>query len=179
MIETARLTLRPWVEGDREPFARIVADPQVTDWLGGPGRMQDPAYFDAMMAFWRERGHGQLALVRREGAAVIGRVGLRRQPPEWRHPMVGEVEVGWMLARDAWGFGYATEAAAAMLAWGFKAMDLPEVYSWTATANLRSQAVMRRLGMTRRPDRDFEHPDLAEGDPLRRHVVYGIVRPAT
>jgi RimJ/RimL family protein N-acetyltransferase len=171
VIETARLLLRPFVEADREAHARIVADPEVADWLGG-ARVQDPAYFDAMLSFWAEHGYGKLALVRREDGQLVGSVGLRRVPMEWEHPMSGEVEVGWMLAREAWGRGYATEAAAAVLPWGFERLRVSEIHSWTASTNLRSQAVMRRLGLVRRPELDYDQPGVAEDDPQRRMVVY-------
>ena len=91
-------------------------------------------------------------------------------------PLDGAVEVGWRLAREHWGQGYATEAARAWLAHGFGAMDVPEIVAFTAPANARSQAVMRRLGMRHDPARDFEHPALPEGHPLRPHLVYAIGR---
>ncbi|HXQ12567.1 MAG TPA: GNAT family N-acetyltransferase [Caulobacteraceae bacterium] len=177
MIETERLTLRRWVDADREPFVAIVTDPAVGEWLGGA---RTPAQaitdFNRMRAFWEEHGSGQLAIERKADAALVGRVGCRRQPPEWKHPMVGKVEIGWMLAPDAWGFGYATEAAAATLPLGFAAHDVAEIYSWTARINHRSEAVMRRIGMSRAPEYDFDHPDLPLGDPLRAHVGYVIGR---
>jgi RimJ/RimL family protein N-acetyltransferase len=177
VIETERLILRPWGEADREPFVAIVTDPAVGDWLGG-ARTPEQAQtdFDRMLAFWRERGYGQLAVVRKADAAVVGRVGCRRQPVEWKHPMVGKVEIGWMLARGAWGQGYATEAAAGVLPWGFETLDVPVIYSWTARTNRRSESVMRRIGMARAREFDFDHPDLAADDPLRAHVVYAITR---
>jgi RimJ/RimL family protein N-acetyltransferase len=177
VIETDRLTLRRWADADREPFVAIVTDPAVGAWLGGARtREQALADFDRMRAFWDERGYGQLAVERKADAAVVGRVGCRRQPVEWKHPMVGKVEIGWLLARDAWGHGYASEAATAILPWGFAMLDVPEIYSWTARINHRSEAVMRRIGMSRAPKYDFEHPDLPLDDPLRAHVVYVIGR---
>ncbi|HEX3916944.1 MAG TPA: GNAT family N-acetyltransferase [Caulobacteraceae bacterium] len=175
MIQTERLLLRHWQEADRAAFAAIVADPEVAGPLGG-ARIQTPEYFEAMRDFWRLHGNGSLAIV--ANGALVGRVGLRRMPPEWEHPMQGEIEVGWMLARPAWGKGYATEAARAMLAWGFETLDIPEIWSWTSVGNLRSQAVMGRLGLARAPDRDFDTPGAAADDPLRRSLVYVIARPA-
>jgi RimJ/RimL family protein N-acetyltransferase len=178
MIETERLILRPWVEADRDPFIAMVTDREVGDWLGGARtRDQAMADFDRMLAFWEERGYGQLAVVRKADGALVGRVGCRRQPVEWEHPMVGRVEIGWLLARDAWGFGYATEAAAAIIPWGFSLFEDDEIYAWTARTNSRSEAVMRRIGMVRMAEFDFEHPQLAAGDPLRSHVVYLARRP--
>ncbi len=173
MIETERLVLRPWRDADREAFVAMIGHPEVGAWLGGArNRAQAEADFDRMRAFWTEHGYGQLAAVCKTDQALVGRVGVRRQPPEWKHPMMGEVEVGWMLAHDAWGHGYATEAAAAILPWGFETLDTPTIYSWTSTSNHRSEAIMRRIGMARAPERDFVHPELAADDPLRPHVVY-------
>jgi RimJ/RimL family protein N-acetyltransferase len=177
VIETKRLILRPWRADDRDAFARIVADPEVAGWVGGD-RVQGPDYFDAMLAFRDGHGNGSQAITRKPDSAVIGRVGLRRMPLEWNHPMGGEIEVGWLLARDAWGHGYASEAGAAVLAWGFETLSVREIFSWTAEANRRSQAVMQRIGMVRDPSRDFDQPDVPEDDPLRRHVVYVAPGPA-
>jgi RimJ/RimL family protein N-acetyltransferase len=174
VIRTERLLLRPWTEADRARFAAIVADPEVAGPLGG-ARIQAPDYFDAMRAFWAEHGYGQIAIA--ADGVLVGRIGLRRVPAEWNHPMSGLFEVGWMLARPAWGRGYATEAAQAMLAWGFQVLDLPRVWSWTDAANLRSQAVMRRLGLTRAPEHDFAQPGAAPGDPPSRSLVYLLDRP--
>lgn len=178
MIETERLRLRPWQEPDREAFIAMISDPEVGDWLGGArSREQASEDFDRMRAFWAERGQGHLAIVRLSDGAVIGRVTCRLQPPEWEHPQAGVFELGWMLARSAWGNGYATEAAQAILRWGFERLRAPEIYAWTAATNLRSQAVMQRLGMARSPEHDFEHPNLAADHPLRPHVVY-VARPS-
>jgi len=85
-------------------------------------------------------------------------------------PFTG-VELGWRLARSAWGHGYATEAALAAAGYGFGVMGLPEIVAVTTAGNLRSQAVMQRIGMTSDPAEDFDDPDVDEG-PLRRYVVY-------
>ena len=173
MIETERLVLRPWRGSDRDAFFAIVGDPAVGEWLGGARSADEAgAEFDRMTAFWAEHGQGWLAIEAKDEGRVVGRVCVRRVLMEWNHPRSGDVEVGWALARAAWGRGYATEAAAAMLAWGFRTLAVPEIFAWTAVGNLRSQAVMQRLGMTRRPDLDFDHPDLAEDHPLQRHVVF-------
>jgi RimJ/RimL family protein N-acetyltransferase len=90
--------------------------------------------------------------------------------------MPGVVEIGWRFHPDAWGQGYATEAAKAALAYGFETLKLPEIIAFTARTNLASQSVMRRIGMRHDPVRDFDHPGLAEDDPLRQHVVF-VARP--
>ncbi len=87
------------------------------------------------------------------------------------------VEVGWRLDPAAWGFGYATEAARAALAFGFSDLGLGEIVSFTTATNVRSRAVMERVGMTRDPTDDFDHPSLAVDSPLGRHVLYRLRRP--
>jgi RimJ/RimL family protein N-acetyltransferase len=88
------------------------------------------------------------------------------------------VEVGWRLAADCWGAGYATEGAQAAIAFGFDALILSEIVSFTVPGNLRSRRVMERLGMSRSPTDDFDHPSLPLGHPLRRHVLYRLQAPA-
>jgi RimJ/RimL family protein N-acetyltransferase len=106
------------------------------------------------------------------GPAFAGLVGLHRVNPAL--PCAPAVEVGWRLHPDHWGLGYASEAAAASLAYGFDEAGLGEIVAFTTTRNSRSQRVMRRIGMTRDPGGDFDHPGLPEGSPLRRHVLYRI-----
>jgi RimJ/RimL family protein N-acetyltransferase len=91
-------------------------------------------------------------------------------------PCSPAVEVGWRLARDAWGQGYATEAARAALSYGFDVLGLDAIVSFTATTNAPSIAVMQRLGMTRDPAEDFDHPAVPVGHPVRRHVLYRLAR---
>lgn len=173
MIETERLVLRPWAEPDRAPYIAMMDDPEVAYWLGAaPDAKAAHAAFDRMLTFIAEHGPSQFAIRRKVDEAFLGGVGLRRVPMEWRHPMSGHVEVGWRLARAAWGGGYATEAAAAAMTWGFDAQETEVIHSWTARSNARSEAVMRRLGMSRAAHLDFDHPDLAADHPLRPHVVY-------
>jgi RimJ/RimL family protein N-acetyltransferase len=107
-----------------------------------------------------------------DGAAFVGFVGL--QHVNFEAPFAPAVEIGWRLARSAWGHGYATEAALATLEFGFEALELREIVACTTPANLRSRAVMERLGMTRDPREDFDHPEVAAGHPLCRHVLYRL-----
>jgi len=116
-------------------------------------------------------GWGLWAVEVKGGAPFIGFVGLSK--PEWRD----DVEVGWRLAKTAWGHGYATEAARAALAFGFDQLGLAEIVSFTVPANLPSQRVMERLGMTRDPSADFEHPNVPVGSPLRLHWLWRLARP--
>jgi RimJ/RimL family protein N-acetyltransferase len=180
MIETDRLTLRPWRETDRPGWRSMMAEPEVAYWLGGA---MTPAQVDAAFEHWigdiEAQGFGMWAAERKADGALLGSIGVRRIPIAWGHPMSGEVEIGWRLVREAWGHGYASEGAAACLAFGFSRLDLGEIVSFTADTNTRSEAVMRRIGMTRDPSRDFDHPQLAIGHPLRRHIVYVARRPTS
>jgi RimJ/RimL family protein N-acetyltransferase len=176
VIETDRLILRPWRDVDLAPFAAINADPQVADWLGGPMTFEQS---DAYVARERERfeaqGFCRFALERREDGRLIGSVGLAPVHPSLAF---GGLEIGWRLARDAWGHGYASEAAEATTRDAFVRFGFEEIVSFTAEANLRSQAVMRRIGFERAPERDFDNPNLPAGHPLVRHIVYVRLRPA-
>jgi RimJ/RimL family protein N-acetyltransferase len=175
MIDTPRLILRAWRDADREPYAAMMADPEVGSWLGA---VLTTAEANAQIDRFTQssssggRGPGFLAIERRDDNAFLGAACLREVPAG--HPLSGEVEVGWRLARSSWGAGYATEAARALLAEGFGALRCSEIVAFTAVSNLRSRAVMERLGFARQPGRDFDHPALAEGHPLRRHVVYRL-----
>ncbi len=175
MIETDRLILRPAVEADRPAVAAMNADPKVGYWLGG---VRDAAASDLFLARCADHiarhGFGFWAVERKADGQVIGMTGLWHAPDNL--PEAGKVEVGWRFAADAWGQGYATEAARAALAYGFTVLNLAEIVAWTARPNLASQAVMRRIGMVPVPERDFDHPVLAADDPLRPHVVF-VARP--
>ncbi|MHB8531065.1 MAG: GNAT family N-acetyltransferase [Caulobacteraceae bacterium] len=176
MIETARLTLRPWREADRRGWLAMMADPEVATWLGGVLHApQAGEAFDRLKASVETSGLGMWAAERTADGELVGSIGVRRVPAERNHPMGGMVEVGWRLKRAAWGFGYASEGAAAALSWAFANLDISEIVAYTSRANARSRGVMRRIGMIRDPARDFDHPSLAEGHPLRRHIVYKMI----
>jgi RimJ/RimL family protein N-acetyltransferase len=166
VIRTERLVLRQWREEDREPFAALNADPVVMEHFPATmTREQSDAFVDFNIATIAERGWGLWA-VEADGA-FIGFVGLNE--PRFR----AGVEIGWRLSREAWGHGYATEAAQAVLAYARDELRLDEVISFTSTTNLRSQRVMERIGMTHDPRDDFDHPNVV--DPrLRRHVLYRL-----
>ncbi|WP_322787772.1 GNAT family N-acetyltransferase [Hamadaea tsunoensis] len=172
IIETERLVLRDWLPTDHEPWAAMNADPAVREFLGPPITREQA---DASIAYFQEaldrNGYGFWAVEVRGTGEFIGFTGL--DDVDDFMPFTG-VEIGWRLARSAWGRGYATEAARAVLAYGFETLRLPEIFAITTTTNVRSQAVMRRLGMTTDPAEDFDHPEIEEGDPLRRHVLYRI-----
>ena len=176
-IETERLLLRRWREADREPFAAINADAEVMYWHGrGPlTRQGSDASIDRYEEHFEKYGFGFWAIERKGDGAFLGVTGLRHVDEPDR-PDVPCVEIGWRLARPMWGRGYATEAARAALADGFERASLEEVLAWTAVANARSQAVMRKAGMVRDRARDFAMTSLPLGHPLRAHVLFRIRR---
>jgi ribosomal-protein-alanine N-acetyltransferase len=177
---TPRLLLRGFVDDDRSAFAAINADPVVMEHYPAPlTRNQSDAFVDRVLATWAEHGYGLWAVERRDTATLIGYAGLWPLPADLpvrtrRDPCA---EVGWRLAAAHWGKGFATEAAAQALHLA-RVRGLAEVVSFTAATNVRSQAVMRRLGMTCDPRDDFDHPAIPPGHVLRRHVLYRWMRPS-
>ncbi|MBO9547796.1 GNAT family N-acetyltransferase [Caulobacter sp.] len=171
MIATDRLVLRPAVDADRDAIAALNAHPQVGAWLGGVrDRTESDAFVDRVQAHEFQHGFGFWAVERKADRRLIGMTGVWWVPPEMEMP--DTVEIGWRFHPEAWGQGYATEAARAALAYGFEALKLPEIIAFTARTNLASQGVIRRIGMIHDPARDFDHPGLAEDHPLRAHVVF-------
>ncbi|WP_107473993.1 GNAT family N-acetyltransferase [Streptomyces sp. TP-A0874] len=170
-LRTDRLLLRSWRESDLAPWAAMNADPQVREFFPGVlSREQSMASAARFQADLDRRGWGWWALEVRATGEFVGFTGL--DPVDEEASFTG-VEAGWRLARSAWGHGYATEAAAAVLAFGFETLALPEILAFTTATNLRSRAVMRRLGMTHDPADDFDDPNVPDG-PLRRRVVYRL-----
>ncbi len=172
MIETERLVLRDWREDDLDDFHRLGSDPQVMATLGPVMSREQSA---ALIADLQERagrfGHTFWAVERKADGRVIGFTGLVRANVA---PVAGELEIGWRLAADCWGGGYATEAARASLAWAREHRPGERIIAMTAIHNHPSRKVMERLGMTYRPELDFDHPRVAPGDPLRAQVVYVV-----
>ncbi len=172
-LSTDRLRLRRWREADRAPFAALNADPLVMEFFPAPlSREESDRLIERIETGFARHGFGLWALELRESGEFIGFAGLA-VPPFEAH-FTPAVEVGWRLARRAWGSGYATEAGRAALAHGFERLGLEEIVSMTAIGNTRSRAVMERLGMTRDPADDFDFPALPPGDPLRPHVLYRV-----
>lgn len=170
-VGTERLLLRPFEASDRAPFAALNAHPLVVETLGStPTRAESDAMGERYGAELAREGWGFWAVEVVGGPPFVGMVGLHRVASTL--PCAPGVEAGWRLHPDHWGHGYATEAAAAALHYGFTAGGLSEIVAFTAVVNLRSQAVMARLGMRRDRGADFDHPAVAEDSPLRRHVLY-------
>jgi RimJ/RimL family protein N-acetyltransferase len=177
LLDTERLRLRSWTEADLEPFAALNADPAVMAYF--PARLDRRQSDETAKRFQRMlelQAFGFTAVETKADGRFIGYVGL--SPVEIPVPFIPAVEVAWRLAASSWGHGYASEAARAWLDHGFSAMGLEEIVAFTTRTNLRSIAVMERIGMTRDQAGDFDHPRLAPGDPLRPHVLYRIAKPA-
>lgn len=174
-LTTVRLRLRGWRDDDREPFAALNADPEVMEHFPTTlTRATSDMLIDMTTDGWAANGFGLWAVERAEDGRFLGFTGLSR--PSFEAPFTPAVEVGWRLARQAWGHGYATEAALASLDFGFETVGLEEIVSFTVPANVRSRAVMERIGMRSDPGDDFDHPKLPAGHPLRRHVLYRLSR---
>jgi RimJ/RimL family protein N-acetyltransferase len=181
-LMTERLILRPWRDEDLEPFARLNADPVVMEFLGGPrGRDESDALAARIRADMERRGWALWALEVKgpvEGGAAgvpfAGFVGL--SVPSFNAHFTPCVEIGWRLAKEHWGKGYACEAAAACLRFAFENLRLQQVVAFTVPLNKRSIRVMERIGMSRDAAGDFEHPKLPPGNPLRQHVLYRVNR---
>ena len=174
MIDTDRLSMRAWRDADIVPFQAICSDPRVMATLGPPLDLAaTEALVDRMRGIEAEHGHCFWALERKQDARLIGWCGLIRGNAG---PVANKAEIGWRLASDCWGLGYASEAARGAVAWGLANLPDDAIWAITSQGNDRSRAVMGRLGMRYHADLDFDHPKLAEGDPLRPHVAYSLSR---
>jgi RimJ/RimL family protein N-acetyltransferase len=150
-------------------------DPKVMEFMP---KLLDSEESDALVErierHFDERGFGLMAVEVKESGEFVGFVGL--SVPQFEAPFMPAVEIGWRLAAEYWGKGLATEAARETLRFGFEVVGLESVVSFTVPANVRSRRVMERIGMTHDPREDFDHPQLPVGHPLRRHVLYRVVR---
>ena len=172
-LRSARLLLRPWRASDLAAFAALNADPRVCEHLPGPlSRAESDALAARIAEHFGRHGFGLWAVEAPGVAPFVGFTGLA--VPSFEAPFTPCVEVGWRLAAEHWGRGYATEAAREAVRFGFDGLGLGDIVSFTVPANLRSRAVMERLGMARDPHDDFDHPRLPEGHRLRRHVLYRL-----
>lgn len=175
-IRTDRLLLRKWQDSDLAPWAAMNADPSVREHLGAlMTRDQSDASVELFQAELEHRGYGWWAVEEVATKTFLGFAGLDLVDEDV--PFEG-IEIGWRLARRAWGHGYATEAALATLTFGFQTVALSEILAITTVGNRRSQAVMLRIGMTRDPDGDFNDMSVPDG-PLRRNVFFRIARTTT
>lgn len=174
-IETERLLLRRWRDGDVAPFAELNADPEVMRHFPAPLTAADSlAMVDRIRGHFAEHGFGLWAVERRDEGDFIGFVGV--QHVSFQARFTPAVEIGWRLARHAWGRGYATEAARAAATHAFRSLGVDEIVSFTVPANEPSWRVMERIGMVRDLQGDFAHPRLPPDDPLSLHVLYRLRR---
>ena len=172
-FETTRLRLRQWQATDRVPFAALNADPTVMAFFPALlTRVESDALADRCQTLIVERGWGFWAVEAKATQAFIGFVGLHT--PSVALPFSPCIEVAWRLAYPHWGKGFASEAAREALRVGFEHLGFREIVSFTAVQNLRSRAVMARLGM--QASGDFEHPQVPESSGLRRHCLYRLDR---
>lgn len=174
-LRTERLVIRTWRQADRDPFAEMNADPQVMEFFPSVlTREESDALVDRFETEFDELRFCPWAVELQHTGTFIGFVGLNRVRNEM--PFAPATEIGWRLARAFWGYGYSTEAGRVVLRFGFEELSLEQVVSFTSTVNKRSRRVMERLGMSRDPAEDFEHPRIPEGSRLRPHVLYRLNR---
>ena len=172
VAETERLVLRHWTTGDRATFLRHLNSPAVMQWLGG---VQDEATyaaaFDRLDSYQRDFGHTLWIVERKADHEVLGFCGLKRVNSEGAlNP--GDMEVGWRLREDAWGQGFAKEAAIASLDLAFDRFGAPHVVAFTVAGNVGSWGLMERLGMVRREDLDYHDPRF--GPDLNPTITFSI-----
>ncbi len=176
MIQTPRLILRPYREDDRDAFAALNGHPEVGAWLASAlTRAEGDAMMDRISAQMADQGFGFWGAERKTDGRLVGMVGLMVMGEGL--PAPGAIELGWRIHPEAQGMGLATEGARAARDWAFANLDIDQVVAITAQTNVRSQAVMTKIGMTPDPARDFDHPKLAEDHPLRRHMFFSQSRP--
>lgn len=175
ILLTDRLILRHWRPSDREPFARLNADPQVMQFLP---RLLSAEESDAAAKriedHFRRHGFGLYAAELRESGVFIGFIGL--SIPAFKARFSPCIEIGWRLAAEHWGQGLATEGAHAVAEHAFQELSLEQIVSFTVPTNTRSRRVMEKIGMAHDPAEDFNHPQLPPGHRLRRHVLYRLSR---
>lgn len=173
MIETERLLLRQWREEDKEPFAKLNGDARVREFFPSILNKEESDHlFGLLSAHIEKYGWGMWAAELKSTGEFIGFIGI------WEIPFTAHftpaVEIGWRLAFEHWGKGYATEGALAALRYGFETLHLKEIVALTAVENRRSRNVMEKIGMKRNPADDFDHPNVPEGNKVRRQVLYRI-----
>jgi ribosomal-protein-alanine N-acetyltransferase len=175
ILETDRLILRRWRPSDREPFARLNADARVMEFMTAPlGREESDQLADRIEAHFEQHGFGPWAAEIRSTSVFAGFIGLFI--PRFEAHFTPCVEIGWRLAPEHWGQGFATEGARAVVRHAFEDVGLASLVSFTVPANVRSRRVMEKIGMTHDPQDDFDHPDLPVGHPFRWHVLYRLTR---
>lgn len=175
VVETERLILRTWHEKDKEPYFLINQDPKVIEFL--PGAMTEEeveCFIRNMNEKQKKHGYSLWAAELKLTGDFIGFVGLNYA--DFSADFTPAVEIGWRLGAQYWGKGYATEGAKAALDYGFNESNLAEIVSFTVPQNLKSIAVMERLGMVLDLNGGFFHPKLPSSHRLSEHVLYRLTR---
>lgn len=171
--ETERLRLRTWDEKDRLSFYEVMNTPIVMRWLGGEQTVEEwSAGYERLRGYQRDFGFTFWIVERKADDEILGFCGLKRANAPGADAIAGEIEIGWRLREDAWGQGYAKEAAIASLDLAFERFDAPRVVAVTAARNGPSQGLMIRLGMTRREDLDFVDQRFPPDNPVNPQVVF-------
>ena len=174
-LRTPRLRLRQWCPADRAPLAALNADPRVMEYFASTlSAEQSDASLARIQNHFERHGFGLWAVEISGETEFAGFIGLCLCPFEAH--FTPAVEIGWRLAAPYWNRGYATEGALAAMSFGFQELQLDQIVSLTAAGNIRSRRVMEKIGMTRDPEDDFDHPSLPVGHSLRRHVLYRTQR---
>jgi RimJ/RimL family protein N-acetyltransferase len=177
-IETPRLLLRPWRKGDADAWAEMWADPRVVEFMGAPReRVASREQAARLAAKLEANGYGWWVVEVKASGAFAGAIILQDVP--FAAHFTPALEVGWHFAFAHWKHGYATEGGSAALRFAFERLGRDEVVAITSHLNVRSQAVMERIGMTRDPDGDFDNPFVPTESPLLRHVLYRARAPLT
>jgi RimJ/RimL family protein N-acetyltransferase len=174
-LESARLLMREWRDDDLPAFAHMCADPRVMRYFPDTlSRLESAALIGLIRGHFAELGFGLWALERKDTGEFIGFTGL--SVVNFNASFTPAIEIGWRLAYEHWGLGFASEAAWTVLGCGFERLELDQIVSFTARSNEQSQKVMQAIGMTTDARDDFAHPLLEQGDPLQAHVLYRITR---
>jgi 3-dehydroquinate dehydratase/shikimate dehydrogenase len=174
-LKTERLILRPWKDKDLIPLTQLNLDPRVMEYFPRPFTpTESKEILDRFNSRIQNDGFSFAAAELQSTGEFIGFIGLNR--PAFSAPFMPCVEIGWRIAFEHWGKGYATEGALAALEYGFNDLGLKEIVSFTAKINERSRRVMEKIGMKQDVDGSFEHPNVEDGDPLKTHVLYRLVK---
>lgn len=175
IIRTSRLILREWKSEDLAPFAKLNADPKVREYFAKTKSYEETAEeFHQILEGFKKYGWGYWATALAESGEFIGLIGLKYVDSVYS--FAPAVEIGWRLAYEFWGKGYATEGALAALKYGFETLSLNEIVSFTTQSNMRSRKVMEKIGMHRSKKDDFDHPLLETNHELLKCVLYRQTR---
>lgn len=172
-LRTPRLLLRQWKQSDLEPFAKMNADPIVMEhFLSARTFEESKAFVERITECFNTKGFGLFAIELTDTGEFVGFVGL--WPSQFDAHFTPCLEIGWRLAKEHWGKGYAPEGARRVLQFAFEELKLDEIFSWCSTTNKNSMRVMEKIGLLRDFDNDFDYPICPEGHRLRRHVLYRL-----